>query len=75
VNTPNCEIIRGEVSRRKIYIGGMSYFSRGRFRCGLNVGANWAEAVENAISEIQIRITADNSWLILESLFFIDVKL
>ena len=34
-----------------MYAGGLSYFSSGRFRCGLKVGASWAEAVESAMSE------------------------
>jgi hypothetical protein len=51
MKTPYGEIIRGELSRRKIYAGGLSYFSSGRFRCGLNVGASWAEAAVKATSE------------------------
>ena len=45
MNTPKCEIIRGDVSSRKMYIGGMSYFSSGRFSRGFQVGASCAEAV------------------------------
>jgi len=40
VNTPNCEIMRGEVSSRKMYMGGMSYLSSGRISRGLQVGAD-----------------------------------
>lgn len=67
---PNCEIIRGDVSSRKMYIGAISYFSSGRFWRGFQVGASWAEALESAIVEIAIRITVDNPSLRRDSLFF-----
>ena len=54
-------------------MGGMSYFSNGSFSRGFHVGASWAEALESAIVEIAIRITADNPWLIRDSLFFMAV--
>jgi hypothetical protein len=34
-----------------MYIGGMSYFSNGSFWRGFQVGASWAEAAENAITD------------------------
>src|SRR5438552_49083 len=39
-----CETIRGEVSIRKMYAGGLSYFSSGSVGGSLREGA-WAEAV------------------------------
>src|SRR5215813_1843513 len=52
MNAPYGEIIRGDVCSRKMYMGGISYFSIGRFIRGLNVGANICpEAVERKRSE------------------------
>ena len=49
---PNGEIIRGEVSIRKIYgAGGLSYVSSGFLVRGSHVGARWPEAVAEATSE------------------------
>src|SRR5712692_10214995 len=45
-----CETIRGEVSIRKMYAGGLSYFSSGSVRDNLCEGV-WAEAVAIATSE------------------------
>src|SRR5436305_388883 len=45
VNGPYCEIIRGEVSIRKRYAGGMLYFSSGSVGSGL-CGAVWPEAMD-----------------------------
>jgi len=45
VNTPNCEIIRGEVSIFRGGAGGLSYLSSGSFNGAICNGANWAEAV------------------------------
>jgi hypothetical protein len=45
VNTPNCEIIRGEVSIFLGGAGGLSYFSSGSFRGAAYVGASCPEAV------------------------------
>lgn len=73
MKAPNCEIIRGDVSSRKMYIGAMSYFSNGRFRRGFQVGASWAEALESTIVEIAIRVTADNPWLTRDRFFFMAV--
>jgi len=73
MKAPNCEIIRGDVSSRKMYIGAISYFSSGRFWRGFQVGASWAEALESAIVEIAIRVTADNPWLRRDSRFFMAV--
>jgi hypothetical protein len=70
MKAPNFEIIRGDVSSRKTYIGAISYFSSGRFWRGFQVGASCAEALESAIVEIAIRVTADNPWLTGDSLFF-----
>ena len=56
-----------------MYAGGLSYFSKGSFWRGFQVGASWAEALESAIVEIAIKITADNPWLIRDSLFFMPV--
>src|ERR1700693_997240 len=39
-----CEIIRGEVSIRKMYAGGLSYFSSGSGWSGL-CGAVWPDAI------------------------------
>jgi hypothetical protein len=33
-----------------MYMGGMSYFSKGFFWRGFQVGASWADAAESAIS-------------------------
>ena len=56
-----------------MYAGGLSYFSKGSFWRGFQVGASWAEALESAIVEMEIKITADNPWLIRGSLFFMAV--
>jgi hypothetical protein len=53
VNTPNCEIIRGEVSVAG-KAGGLSYFSNGSFNDGgVVTGASWADAPDNPISRIR----------------------
>src|SRR5256885_10851968 len=39
VNTPNCEIMRGEVSIFRGGAGGMLYFSSGSLNGGLRIGA------------------------------------
>src|SRR5439155_3519245 len=60
VNGPNCEIIRGEVSIRKMYAGGMLYFSSGSVRSGLR-GAVWPEATGTKNSESrQVKTLAIN---------------
>src|SRR5262249_6301482 len=38
VNTPNCEIFRGDVSSFRGAAGGMLYFSSGSFRGSLRIG-------------------------------------
>jgi hypothetical protein len=53
VNTPNCEIIRGEVSIFLGGAGGLSYFSSGSLRGTLFVGAGWAEEVQTVRTEIR----------------------
>src|SRR5882762_6722182 len=54
VNTPNCEIIRGEVSIFRGGAGGMLYFSRGSFRGSLRIGASvCAETL--VIESIQVK--------------------
>src|SRR5437667_9706138 len=45
-----CETIRGEVSIRKMYAGGLSYFSSGSVGGSLREGA-WAEAAVSPDSE------------------------
>src|SRR5690349_18729619 len=51
VNAPNCETIRGEVSIFRGAAGGLSYVSSGTLRGAFCVGASWAEALANVISE------------------------
>ena len=58
-NGPCCEIIRGDVSSRKMYMGGLSYFSNAPRSRGFQVGASCAEALENATSEITSTTPAD----------------
>ena len=52
MNTPNCEIIRGEVSVAG-GAGGLSYFSNGSPNGGMRTGASWADAPGNAINRIR----------------------
>ena len=60
VNGPYCEIIRGEVSIRKRYAGGMLYFSSGSVGSGL-CGAVWPEAMDTKNSESrQVKTLAIN---------------
>jgi hypothetical protein len=54
VNTPNCEIIRGEVSIFRGGAGGMLYFSRGSFSGSSRMGDSFCP--ETLVSDrIQIR--------------------
>src|SRR4029077_3301607 len=45
-----CETIRGDVSNRKMYAGGLSYFSRGSVGSGL-CGAVWPDAIGSTDSK------------------------
>ena len=59
VNTPNCEIMRGEVSIFRGAAGGMLYFSSGSLKGGLRMGASVCpDAVARANGR---RITVANS--------------
>jgi hypothetical protein len=51
VKTPNCEIIRGEVSIFLGGAGGLSYVSSGSFRGASYVGASCPEAVASEARE------------------------
>jgi hypothetical protein len=51
VNTPNGEIIRGEVSIVRGGAGGLLYFSSGSVKGGLRMGAICPEAVASQASE------------------------
>ena len=52
MNTPNCEIIRGEVSIFRGGAGGLLYFSSGSVRGSLCIGASVCpELVESANGE------------------------
>src|ERR1044072_5870840 len=73
MKAPNGEVIRGDVSSRKTYIGAISYFSIVPLWRGFQVGASWAEALESAIVEIAIRVTVDNPWLRRDRFFFMAV--
>jgi hypothetical protein len=54
VDTPNCEIIRGEVSIFRGGAGGMLYFSRGSVRGSSRIGDSFCP--ETLVSEsIQVR--------------------
>jgi hypothetical protein len=54
VNTPNWEIMRGDVSIFRGGAGGMLYFSRGSVKGGLRMGASCCpEAAESNVSEIK----------------------
>src|SRR6266403_4754092 len=68
VNTPNCEIIRGEVSIFRGGAGGLSYFSMCSAKGIMRTGASWAEVVVIAASEtgrinaVTIEIVEDFIW-------------
>src|SRR2546423_15499190 len=63
VNTPNCEIMRGEVSIFRGGAGGMLYFSSGSLNGGLRIGASgWPEAAGRA--DFRSRTVTNRRWLI-----------